>query len=192
MSVLPIRIFPDDVLREECAEIDSFDEELRTLVDDMVETMHAAPGVGLAAPQVGVSRRVMVVDLSVGEDPEQVHVFVNPEIVDAEGKVSDVEGCLSIPGLNEKVERPERIKVKARNASGEAFEMDADEWLARAICHETDHLDGVLFVDRLKGLRREKARRQLKRMIRAKETEEREAEQRESDQQGAAAAGEAS
>lgn len=177
MSVLPIRIFPDDVLREECAEVDTFDEELRTLVDDMVETMHAAPGVGLAAPQVGIARRVMVVDLSVGEDPDQVLVFVNPEILDPEGKVSDVEGCLSIPGLSEKVERPERIRVKARNASGEEFEMEADDWLARAICHEADHLDGILFVDRLKGLRREKARRQLKRMIRAKADEERAAGQ---------------
>lgn len=172
MTVLPIRIFPDDVLRQECATIDRFDDELRRLVDDLVETMHAAPGVGLAAPQVGVSRRVMVVDLTVGEDPEQIHVFVNPEIVEAEGKVADVEGCLSIPGVSEKVERPERIRLQAQDARGDAFEMEADDWLARAICHETDHLDGVLFVDRLRGLRREKVRRQLKRMMRQDSAQE--------------------
>ena len=166
MSVLPIRIFPDPVLRDRSAAVDEFDDELRRLVDDMVETMHAAPGVGLAAPQVGVGRRVMVVDLSVGEDPEQLRVFVNPEIVEEIGTVTDVEGCLSIPGLSEKVERPQAIRVRARDAAGEPFELEADGWLARAICHETDHLDGVLFVDRLRGLRREKARRALKKLAR--------------------------
>jgi len=171
VSVLPIRLFPDDVLRQDCAPVEGFDPELRRLVDDMVETMHAAPGVGLAAPQVGVTRRVMVVDLSVGEDPDQLHVFVNPEIVDEEGSVTDVEGCLSIPGINEKVERPQRIRVRAQRLDGESFEMEADEWLARAICHETDHLHGVLFVDHLHGLRRDKVRRQLRRMIREQESE---------------------
>ena len=171
MTVLPIRIFPDDVLREDCAPVESFDDALRELVADMLETVHAAPGVGLAAPQVGVPRRVMIVDLSVGEDPEQVHVFVNPEIVEEEGSVTDVEGCLSIPGLNEKVERPQRIRVRAQGLDGESFEMEADEWLARAICHETDHLHGILFVDHLRGLRRDKARRALRRMLREQEAE---------------------
>jgi len=166
MSVLQIRIFPDEVLRAECAPVEAFDDELRRLVDDMVETMHAAPGVGLAAPQVGIEKRLMVVDLSVGEDPEQVHVFVNPEIVEESGAIADVEGCLSIPGLSEKVERPQAIRVRAQDASGEPFEIEAEDWLARAICHETDHLDGVLFVDRLRGLRREKARRALKKLAR--------------------------
>lgn len=166
MTVLPIRIFPDDVLRQRCPEVEDFDDPLRRLVEDMVETVHAAPGVGLAAPQVGVEKRVMIVDLSVGEDPDQLHVFVNPEILEEEGSVSDFEGCLSIPGISEKVTRPQRIRVAARGVDGERFEMEAEEWLARAICHETDHLDGVLFVDHLRGLRRDKVRRQLKKMVR--------------------------
>lgn len=164
MTVLPIRLFPDEVLRVRCPEVEEFDDELRRLVGDMVETMHAVPGVGLAAPQVGVEKRVMVVDLSVGEDPEQLLVFVNPRIVEEDGGITDFEGCLSIPGINEKVERPERIRVEALDLDGESFAVEAEEWLARAICHETDHLDGVLFVDRLRGLRREKVRRQLRKM----------------------------
>jgi peptide deformylase len=171
VTVLPIRIFPDEVLRAECEPVEEFDDALRRLVADMLETVRAAPGVGLAAPQVGVTQQVMVVDLSVGEDPSEVHVFVNPEIVEEEGSVSDFEGCLSIPGMNEKVDRPQRIKVRARDLEGEIFELEADEWLARAICHETDHLHGVLFVDRLRGLRREKARRQLRRMVSEREEE---------------------
>jgi peptide deformylase len=169
MTVRAIRLFPDDVLRVRCAPVDRFDEELARLVADMVETMVAAPGIGLAAPQVGDTRRVFVVDLSVGEDPEQLRVFVNPRIVEAEGEVADFEGCLSIPDLSEKVERPRRIVVEAQDASGESFRVEAEDWLARAICHENDHLDGVLFVDRLRGLRREKARRALKRMVRERE-----------------------
>ena len=176
MTVLPIRIFPDDVLREDCAPVEDFDDELRRLVEDMVETVHAAPGVGLAAPQVGVARRVMIVDLSVGEDPEQLHVFVNPEIVEESGSVTDFEGCLSIPGLNEKVERPQAIRVQAQGVDGAPFEMAAEDWLARAICHETDHLHGVLFVDHLRGLRREKVRRRLKKMVRERQAETAEVE----------------
>jgi len=164
VTVLPIRLFPDGVLRVRCPEVEEFDDELRRLVDDLIETMHAAPGVGLAAPQIGVERRVMAVDLSVGEDPGQLHVFVNPRIVEEEGSITDVEGCLSIPGISEKVERPERVRIEALDLAGERFELEAEDWLARAICHEADHLDGVLFVDRLRGLRREKVRRQLRRL----------------------------
>lgn len=169
MSVRSIRLFPDDVLRVRCEPVESFDDELAALVADMIETMHAAPGIGLAAPQVGVTRRVFVVDLSVGEDPEQIHVFVNPRLVEEEGQVADFEGCLSLPELSEKVERPQRVVVEAQGVDGASFRLEAEEWLARAICHENDHLDGVLFVDRLRGLRREKARRQLKKMIRERE-----------------------
>ena len=169
MSVRSIRLFPDDVLRVRCEPVERFDGELAALVADLVETMHAAPGVGLAAPQVGVTRRVFVVDLSVGEDPEQLRVFVNPRIVEAEGEVADFEGCLSLPELSEKVERPQRVVVEAQGVDGESFRLEAEDWLARAICHENDHLDGILFVDRLRGLRRDKARRQLKKMIRERE-----------------------
>jgi peptide deformylase len=169
MAILPIRIVPDPVLRERCAEVARFDPELRRLAADMVETMHAAPGVGLAAPQVGESRRLIVVDLSVGEDPAQLHVFVNPRIAASDGSVADVEGCLSIPGVSDKVVRPHRVRVEAQDLDGEPFALDAEEWLARAICHEVDHLDGVLFIDRLSGLRRERALRQVRKLVREAE-----------------------
>jgi len=134
-----------------------------------VETMHDAPGVGLAAPQIGVEQRVAVVDLSVGEDPKQVHVLVNPEVLEEEGRAIEVEGCLSIPGITDKVKRPLRIKVRAQTVEGEPFELEADDWLARAILHEIDHLDGVLFVDRLMGLRKDRAKRQLRKLAEARQ-----------------------
>ncbi len=167
MPVLPIRLFPDPVLREVCPRVEQFDDSLRQLAADMVETMHVAPGVGLAAPQVGVSLRLAVIDVSVGDDPDALHIFVNPEIVEARGDALDVEGCLSIPDLSERVRRPEAIRVRAQGLDGEAIELEAEDFLARAICHEIDHLDGVLFVDYLRGLRKERARRQLKRLARA-------------------------
>ena len=170
MAVLPIRIYPDPVLRERCSEVTSFDGELRKLAADMVETMHAAPGIGLAASQVGDERRICVVDLTVGEDPDAIHVLVNPEILDPVDSVTDVEGCLSLPGITDKVARPFRIRVRAQDLDGEPFELEAEDWLARAICHEVDHLDGVLFLDHLRGLRRERARRFLRRLERESAT----------------------
>ena len=164
MALLPIRQYPDPVLRRECPPVERFDDELRRLAADMVDTMHAAPGIGLAAPQVGVETRLAVVDLSGGEDPEAVYVLVNPRIVDSEGRGVELEGCLSIPDLNEKVTRPTQVVVEAQDLDGRPFLLEAEEWLARAICHEVDHLDGVLFPDRLRGLRREKARRALRRL----------------------------
>ncbi len=172
MAVLPIRIYPDPVLRVRCAEVTSFDDELAKLIADMVDTMHGAPGVGLAASQVGVERRVAVVDLSVGENPEQLLVLVNPMILSDQGSAVESEGCLSIPELTEKVERPERLEVMALDAAGAPQRFVAEGWLARAIAHEIDHLDGVLFVDHLHGLRRERARRALRKL--AKEQEQRE------------------
>jgi peptide deformylase len=164
MAIRAIRIYPDPVLRVQCRAVTGFDESLRKLVADMIETMHAAPGIGLAAPQVGVDLRVVVVDLSVGEDQGEEHVLINPEIVHRQGQETDVEGCLSLPGLTDKVDRPTFVRLKAFDLDGNPFEMEADDWLARAICHEVDHLDGVLFVDHLRGLRRERARRQLKKL----------------------------
>lgn len=172
MAILPIRIVPDPVLRERCTDVERFDAELRRLAGDMVETMHAAPGIGLAAPQVGDTRRLMVVDLSVGEDPGQLRVFVNPRIVASEGGVAEVEGCLSIPDFSDKVTRPQAIRVEARDLDGAPFALDAEDWLARAICHEVDHLDGVLFIDHLRGLRRERAMRQVRRLAREAEPAE--------------------
>lgn len=164
MAKLPIRIYPDPVLRVRCEAVEEFGPELQKLIDDMVETMHAAPGIGLAAPQVGIPRRLAVVDLSVGKNEDELLVLVNPQIHDPDGAWVEEEGCLSIPDFAERVSRPERIRVTARTAAGEPVEIEADGWLARAICHEVDHLDGVLFVDHLRGLRRDKARRALKRL----------------------------
>lgn len=169
MAVLPIRIYPDPVLRVKCREVTEFDDRLRKLVRDMIETMHAAPGIGLAAPQVGVELRVAVLDLSVGEDPSQVHTLVNPRIVHREGLETDVEGCLSLPGITDKVDRPLRVKVEAVDSKGQPVEIAAEDWLARALCHEIDHLDGVLFVDHLRGLRKERVKRQLKKLAAERE-----------------------
>ena len=164
MSVLPIRLYPDPVLRAQCAPVEEFGPDLTRLVTDMIETMHEAPGVGLAAPQVGVELRVAVVDATAGMDPEAVRVLVNPRVVDSAGVDTDTEGCLSIPDFTEKVTRPATVRIAATNLEGLAFEMDAEELEARAIQHELDHLDGVLFVDRLRGLRRQRARSFLRKL----------------------------
>jgi|CXWL01.1.fsa_nt_gi peptide deformylase len=164
MAILPIRLYPDPVLRARCRDITAFDAELAQLAGDMIETMHAAPGIGLAAPQVGVDLRLAVVDLSVGEKPDEVLVLANPKIVEQVGTWTEVEGCLSLPDITDKVDRPQRLRVEAQNLAGEPIALAAEEWLARAICHELDHLDGVLFVDYLRGLRRERAKRKLERL----------------------------
>jgi peptide deformylase len=162
MSVLPIRSYPDPVLRRRCTDVERFDEALDQLVADLVETMHAAPGIGLAASQVGVEQRVAVVDLSVGEDRSQILVLVNPMLVSSEGREDDSEGCLSIPDFTEKVTRPESVVVTACDARGDAFEVAASGLLARAIQHEMDHLDGVLMLDRASREDRKEALRALR------------------------------
>ena len=162
MAILPIRLVPDPVLRVRCPEVTEFDDDLRRLVDDMVDTMYAAPGVGLAAPQVGVKKRVALVDVSVGQEEGRLLVLINPEIVEESGRAVDSEGCLSIPDITEKVARPTRVKVVAKDVDGEPFELETEDFEARAIFHELDHLNGVLFGDHLRGLRREKVKRQMK------------------------------
>ncbi len=169
MAILPISLYPDPVLRVRCPDVETFGEDLRILVADMIETMYAAPGVGLAAPQVGVELRLAVVDLSVGKEDGALIVLVNPEITERRGTVTEVEGCLSIPGFSEKVVRPCEIDLEARDLNGQSFGLTAEEWGARAICHEIDHLEGVLFVDRLRGLRKDRGRRALKRLARERE-----------------------
>lgn len=164
MSLRPIRLYPDPVLRVRCPEVTSFDADLRRLASDMIETMHAAVGIGLAAPQVGVETRLMVVDPSGGEEAGAVQVLVNPVVDGEAGSDRLAEGCLSIPGFSEKVDRPTRIHVRAQDLDGSPLEFDAEDLLARVICHELDHLNGVLFVDHLRGLRRDRARRHLRRM----------------------------
>jgi peptide deformylase len=167
MAILPIRIYPDPVLRVECAPIEAFDDGLRELVGDMIETMHAAPGVGLAASQVGIEKRVAVVDTTVGKEPDRLLVLVNPRIIESSGREVDSEGCLSIPDYTDKVARPTRVSVTYQDLEGEEHTLITEDFEARAVCHELDHLDGVLFVDHLRGLRRDRARRQLKKLFRS-------------------------
>lgn len=162
MAILPIRAYPDPVLRVRCRQVETFDDQLRRLASDMIETMHAAPGVGLAAPQVGALQRLAVVDVSVGKDRSALKVLVNPEMVEKRGREVDTEGCLSIPGINEKVPRPAAVRIVAQDLDGERLELEAQDFEARAVCHEIDHLNGVLFIDHLRGLRRDRVRRQLK------------------------------
>jgi peptide deformylase len=164
MAVRDIVLYPDPILKRPTRAVEGFDAELARLVDDLAETMYAAPGVGLAAPQVGIDLRVAVVDVAPGKAESRLHVLVNPRVVDASGSQVDDEGCLSIPGLTEKVVRPALIRVAAQTASGEPYELEAEGYLARAFCHEIDHLDGVLFVDRLTGLRKELALRRLRKL----------------------------
>lgn len=164
MAILAIRIYPDPVLRVKCREVTDFDDSLRKLARDMVQTMHAAPGVGLAAPQVGSDLRLAVVDTSVGENPAELKILVNPRIIHREGLETDTEGCLSLPGLTDKVDRPFAVTVRAQDLEGNPFEFQAQDYLARAVCHEVDHLDGILFTDHLRGLRKERAKRQLRKL----------------------------
>ena len=167
MATLPILKYPDPKLREPCKMVERFDDELRQLASDMLETMHAAPGIGLAAAQVGREERLIVVDLSVGEDPEQQVVLVNPEVVDEEGKERDDEGCLSFPDVILTIARPGRIVVEARSIDGEPVRLEAEGLLARCLHHEVDHLLGVLFVDHVSPLKRDLTRRRIDRRIRA-------------------------
>lgn len=167
MAVLPIRKYGDEVLRTRTDDVTVFDDALQTLIDDMVDTMYAAPGVGLAANQVGISMRLMVIDLSVGDDPDQLHVFINPEITDAEGEITEEEGCLSIPDFVEIVTRPERLTVNYLDRNGEPRDLRAEGLMARAVCHEIDHLDGRLFIDYLRGFKKERIVKKIQKLARA-------------------------
>jgi len=156
VAVLPIRKYGDDVLRLPAEPVTNIDAPMQKLIDDMVDTMYAAPGVGLAANQVGVSQRLMLIDLSVGKRRGELHVCVNPEIVDASGEVTEEEGCLSIPDFVEIVTRPERVKLRYIDRNSVEREMWGDGLMARAMCHEIDHLNGTLFVDHLRGFKKER------------------------------------
>lgn len=142
---------------------DTDGEGLPELVADLVDTCHAAPGIGLASPQIGVNRRVAIVDLSVGEDPASVIVLVNPVLLSTSGEQKEEEGCLSVPDVSERVVRPARVVVRAADADLRVREIEATGLLARAFCHEIDHLNGILFVDRLRGLKREMTWRKIER-----------------------------
>jgi peptide deformylase len=159
MAILDILHYPDARLRNKAKPVQQVDDALRTLVDDMFETMYQAPGIGLAATQVNVSKRLLVIDIS--EEKDSPLCFINPQILEKDGEEQMEEGCLSVPGIFEKVTRADRIRVRALDRDGEPFEIDADGLLAVCIQHEIDHLDGKLFVDYLSSLKRQRIRKKL-------------------------------
>lgn len=156
--------YPDPVLAQKGAPVTAFDPSLKKLVDEMFESMYAAQGIGLAAPQIGLSQQLTVIDTSFQKDPAARLVLINPEIVETEGKQFEEEGCLSLPDIREKVQRAARVKVRAQNEKGEWFETEGTELLARAMQHEIDHLNGILFIDRISRLKRELALRKIRKM----------------------------
>ena len=160
MAMLPILHYPDPRLRTKAKPVEVVDDSVRTLIDDLLETMYEAAGIGLAATQVNVHRRVLVVDVS--EHRDEPKVFVNPVIEQAEGEQERDEGCLSVPGFFESVKRAERIRVNALNADGERFALEAEGLLAVCIQHECDHLDGKLFVDYISNLKRQRIKSKLR------------------------------
>jgi peptide deformylase len=166
MAIRPIVRYGDPVLHAPAASVERIDDEIRVLLRDMVETMYAAPGIGLAAPQIGVPLRVIVIDLSVGADPAQLIQLVNPEILATEGEQRHEEGCLSIPGFAGSPTRPARVSVKGLSPDGEQQVHTGTELLARAFCHEIDHIQGVVFVDRLSPLKRDLMKRKLRKKSR--------------------------
>ena len=165
--IRPILKYGDDVLHERARDVDAFTQEIDRLVEDMIETMYAAPGIGLAAPQIGVARRIFVVDVSVGRDPSALVVMINPEFVERDGMQLEEEGCLSVPGFNATVVRPSRVVVKGLDRAGHAHQHEGTGLLARAFHHEMDHLDGTLFVDRLRGIKRDLIVRRIRKLTRS-------------------------
>jgi peptide deformylase len=168
--IYPIVKYGDAVLETPAAAISEFDTpELHQLIEDMFESMYAARGVGLAAPQIGVSKRIAVIDTSNNERPEERLTLVNPEIIRVEGSQSGEEGCLSIPGFRENVSRGKRVSIKAQNVRGEWFEMTGEDLLARAFLHETDHLNGRLYISHISVLKRDLIKRKVRKLAKAGE-----------------------
>jgi peptide deformylase len=169
MGRRPIILWGDPRLIAPNAPVEIFDQDLDSLIDEMFETSWAAPGLGLAAPQIGINLRLAVLDLSVGKDPGQKTVLANPEITDREGRVSMEEGCLSFPGLFTTFERPKSITVRAQDATGKWQEIEAEDLLTQALCHEIDHLHGTLLIDHIRGLKRRMFIRRVKKLQQAGE-----------------------
>ncbi len=164
MPLRPILYFPDERLRRQCSPVSEVDATLRQLIDDMFETMYEAPGIGLAAPQVGVFERLMIIDIS--EDKNAPQVYINPELLETRGVELMEEGCLSVPGIYEDVERADWIRVRALDRNGDSFEKEVRGLEAVCIQHEIDHLDGKLFVDYLSGLKRQRIRKKMEKQRR--------------------------
>ena len=156
--------YPDPVLARPGERVTEFGPEVENLVEEMFDSMYAAQGIGLAAPQIGISRQITVIDLSFKERPEDRIVLINPEIVTREGKQLEEEGCLSLPEIREKVRRAAKVKVRAQNAKGKFFEVEGEELLARALQHEIDHLHGILFIDHLSRLKRDLVHRRIRKL----------------------------
>jgi peptide deformylase len=167
--IYPIVKYGDPVLEKPSATITHFDEELRQLADNMFESMYAAHGVGLAAPQIGISKRIAVIDVTFKEDPDAKIVLVNPEIIHVEGRITSNEGCLSIPEFREKVTRARKVTARAQNLEGKTFEVTGEELLARALLHETDHLNGKLYISHISALKRDMLKRKIRKMVKAGE-----------------------
>jgi peptide deformylase len=165
MAILEIIKIGHPTLSLKARPVENINQEIVELARNMVETMHQAPGIGLAAPQVNVGLRLITVDLSVGEKPDELLIMVNPEIIEEDGEQISEEGCLSVPGIYEKVLRPARVVVKGYNLDGQEYLVEARELLARVFCHEIDHLEGRLFVDRLSPLKRRLVKNRLKKEL---------------------------
>ena len=167
--IYPIVKFGNPVLEKSSEPITVFDDELKKLVEDMFESMYAAHGVGLAAPQIGISKRLAVVDITFKEDPEAKLVLANPEIIHAEGRHTQNEGCLSIPEFREPVTRARKVTIRAQDVNGQVFEKTGEELLARAFLHETDHLNGKLYIHHLSALKRDIIKRKIRKLMKAGE-----------------------
>ena len=165
--IYPIVKFGDPVLERPAAPVTVFDGDLRQLVEDMFESMYSAHGVGLAAPQIGISKRIAVLDVTFKEDPGQKMVLINPEIIHKEGRQTSNEGCLSLPEFREKVARANRVTVRAQDVHGKTFEHTGEDLLARAFLHETDHLNGKLFISHISALKRDLIKRKIRKLAKA-------------------------
>ena len=167
--IYPIVKFGDPVLETPAAEVTSFDDEIKKLIEDMFESMYAARGVGLAAPQIGIAKRIAVVDVTFKENPDAKLVLINPVIINKEGRQRSSEGCLSIPEFREEVTRSKTVTVRAQDLTGKFFEHTGEELLARALQHETDHLNGKLYISHISALKRDLIKRKIKKMVKAGE-----------------------
>ena len=167
--IYPIVKFGNPVLEKKSEIVTIFDDELRKLIDGMFESMYAARGVGLAAPQIGISRRIAVIDVTFKEDPKAKLVLINPEIIHTEGRFKQSEGCLSIPDFRENVTRPRAVTVRAQDEHGKIFELTGEELLARALQHETDHLNGKLYISHISALKRDLIKRKIRKLVKAGE-----------------------
>jgi peptide deformylase len=165
--IYPIVKFGDPVLEKPAEKVTVFDEELKKLVEDMFESMYAARGVGLAAPQIGISRRIAVVDVTFKEDANAKIVLVNPEIIQKQGRHSQSEGCLSIPDFRENVSRAQVVTIRAQDLNGDLFEKTGDDMLARAFQHETDHLNGKLYISHISAIKRDLIKRKIRKLVKA-------------------------